>query len=108
MSRIGNQVINLPDKVKVRVDNGCVHVEGPKGKLQYVLPLSITAKAENNDVIFRRDNDERQTKALHGLARSLVNNMVAGVASGFVKDLEIQGVGFKSGCPRQIAQPQSR
>ena len=96
MSRIGNQTISLPDKVKAIVVNGCVHVEGPKGKLQYALPLSIAAKVENSDITFRRANDERQTKALHGLARSLVNNMVSGVSNGFVKDLEIQGVGFKA------------
>ena len=96
MSRIGNQIISLPDKVKATVVNGCVHVEGPKGKLQYALPLSIAAKVENSDITFRRANDERQTKALHGLARSLVNNMVSGVSNGFVKDLEIQGVGFKA------------
>ncbi len=96
MSRIGNLAISLPDKVKVNVADGRVHVEGPKGKLDYALPATITAEVSGNSVTFRRPNDERANKALHGLARSLVNNMVAGVSTGFVKDLEIQGVGFKA------------
>lgn len=96
MSRIGNLAISLPDKVKVNVTNGRVHVEGPKGKLDYSLPATITAEVNGNAVTFKRPNDERANKALHGLARSLVNNMVAGVSTGFVKDLEIQGVGFKA------------
>ena len=96
MSRIGNQIISLPDKVKASVANGRVQIEGPKGKLHYTLPTSITAEVKENIVTFRRADDERRNKALHGLARSLVNNMVAGVSTGFVKDLEIQGVGFKA------------
>ena len=96
MSRIGNRAVSLPDKVKVNVANGRVHVEGPKGKLDYTLPESITAEVADNAVAFRRPNDERQNKALHGLARSLVNNMVMGVSTGFSKELEIQGVGFKA------------
>lgn len=96
MSRIGNLAISLPDKVKVNVASGRVHVEGPKGKLEYALPTSITAEVTGNLVTFKRQNEERANKALHGLARSLVNNMVAGVSTGFVKDLEIQGVGFKA------------
>lgn len=96
MSRIGNLAISLPDKVKVSVAAGRVHVEGPKGKLEYSLPAAITAEVTGNTVTFKRPNDERVNKALHGLARSLVNNMVAGVFTGFSKDLEIQGVGFKA------------
>ena len=96
MSRIGNLVISLPDKVKANVTAGRVQVEGPKGKLEYTLPASITAEVAGNSVSFKRPNDERANKALHGLARSLVNNMIAGVSIGFVKDLEIQGVGFKA------------
>ena len=97
MSRIGNKSIQLPDKVKVSVANGGeLAVEGPKGKLAYTLPSLIQAKVDGNEVSFARSNEERETRALHGLARSLVNNMVLGVATGFVKDLEIQGVGFKA------------
>lgn len=97
MSRIGYKSIVIPDKVKVNVGNdGLVAVEGPKGKLQYTLPTQIKASVNDKEVAFKRDDDERATKALHGLARSLVNNMVTGVTAGFVKDLEIQGVGFKA------------
>ena len=97
MSRIGNKSIQIPDKVKVSVANGGeLAVEGPKGKLAYTLPSLIQAKVDGKEVSFARSNEERETKALHGLARSLVNNMVLGVATGFVKDLEIQGVGFKA------------
>ena len=97
MSRIGNKSIQLPDKVKVSVANGGeLAVEGPKGKLAYTLPSLIQAKADGKEVTFTRSNEARETKALHGLARSLVNKMVLGVATGFVKDLEIQGVGFKA------------
>ena len=97
MSRIGNQSIQIPDKVKINVAaDGQVGVEGPKGKLAYTLPRPITAKLKEKEIVFERADDGRATKALHGLARSLVNNMVLGVATGFVKDLEIQGVGFKA------------
>ena len=97
MSRIGNKSIDLPDKVKVSVaDGGLINVEGPKGKLNYTLPRTITAKTEGNKFTLARPDDERGSKALHGLARALVANMVTGVSAGYVKDLEIQGVGFKA------------
>ena len=79
MSRIGNKSIQIPDKVKVSVANGGeLAVEGPKGKLAYTLPSLIQAKVDGKEVSFARSNEERETKALHGLARSLVNNMVLG------------------------------
>ena len=98
MSRIGNKTIEIPDKVKINVGNGgVIAVEGPKGKLSYTLPSAITAKVEGNKfTVSRGESEERAVKALHGLARSLVNNMVTGVSTGYVKDLEIQGVGFKA------------
>ena len=97
MSRIGNKSIDLPDKVKINVGNGgLINVEGPKGKLSYTLPRTITAKSEGSKFTLVRPDDERANKALHGLARSLVANMVTGVSTGYVKDLEIQGVGFKA------------
>ena len=97
MSRIGNKTIQIPDKVKVQVDNsGSVAVEGPKGKLNWKLPREITAKVENNHVALARSTETRSVKALHGLSRALVNNMVEGVSKGFTKDLEIEGVGFKA------------
>ena len=97
MSRIGNKSIDIPDKVKINVaPGGEVAVEGPKGKLAYTLPQQIKASVADKKLAFQRDDEARQTKALHGLARSLVANMVTGVTTGFLKDLEIQGVGFKA------------
>jgi large subunit ribosomal protein L6 len=97
MSRIGNKAVTIPEKVKVHIDNtGAVEVEGPKGKLNWKLPRDITAKVENNHVSLARSAETRGVKALHGLSRALVNNMVQGVSEGFSKQLEIEGVGFKA------------
>jgi len=97
MSRIGNKTIALPEKVKVNVGNdGAIAVEGPKGKLNWKLPREISAKVENNHVSLARGAETRSVKALHGLSRALINNMVYGVSQGFSKDLEIEGVGFKA------------
>src|SRR5258705_3241669 len=97
MSRIGNKSIALPDKVKVNVGNdGAVAVEGPKGKLNWKLPRDISAKVENNHVSLARAAETRSVKALHGLSRALLNNIVRGVSEGFSKDLEIAGVGFNA------------
>lgn len=97
MSRIGKKAITLPAKVSVKFGaDGTVNVEGPKGKLAWTLPKEIKATLEGNVVSFDRASEDRKTRALHGLSRALVNNMVRGVSEGFVKDLEIQGVGFKA------------
>jgi large subunit ribosomal protein L6 len=97
MSRIGNKAVEIPDKVKVNIDNeGAVSVEGPKGKLQWKLPRQIRASVKDNRVSLVREAESRSVKALHGLSRSLVHNMVQGVSDGFTKQLEIEGVGFKA------------
>ena len=96
MSRIGKQPIAIPPKVKVEVKGRQVLVEGPKGKLNLELPKRTSLKVENGKVLLSREGDDAQAKALHGLSRALVNNMVRGVSEGFVKKLEIQGVGFKA------------
>jgi len=96
MSRIGRQLIELPAKVKVTVAGQKVSVEGPKGKLDYDAPAPITVAMKDGKVVVTRSDETRQTRALHGLVRSLVNNMVRGVAEGYVKQLEIQGVGFRA------------
>ena len=96
MSRIGKQPISIPAKVKVEVKGQQVLVEGPKGKLNWQLPRRTSLKVENGKVVVSRQGDDAQAKALHGLSRALVNNMVRGVSEGFVKKLEIQGVGFKA------------
>jgi large subunit ribosomal protein L6 len=97
MSRIGNRAVEIPDKVKVNIgDDGAVSVEGPKGKLQWQLPRNIRASVKDNRVSLVREAETRSVKALHGLSRSLVHNMVQGVSEGFTKQLEIEGVGFKA------------
>lgn len=96
MSRIGKQPIAIPPKVKVEIKGQRVQVEGPKGKLGWDLPRRTGLKVEKDQIIVSREGDDAQAKALHGLSRALVNNMVKGVSDGFVKKLEIQGVGFKA------------
>jgi large subunit ribosomal protein L6 len=96
MSRIGKQPIAIPPKVKVEVKGQSVHVEGPKGKLDWELPRRTSLKVQDGKVVVSRQGDDAAAKALHGLSRALVNNMVKGVSEGFVKKLEIQGVGFKA------------
>ena len=96
MSRIGKQPIAIPPKVKVEVAGQQVSVEGPKGKLNWQLPRRTSLRVEGANIIVSREGDDAQAKALHGLSRALVNNMVRGVTEGFVKKLEIQGVGFKA------------
>jgi large subunit ribosomal protein L6 len=97
MSRIGNKPIQIPSSVKLTVsDAGAVRAEGPKGKLQWELPKGITGTVKDNSLVFARSNEDRKVRALHGLARAMVNNMVIGTSQGFVRELEIHGVGFKA------------
>ena len=96
MSRIGKQPIAIPAKVKVEVKGQKVHVEGPKGKLDWELPRRTSLKVQDGKVLVSREGDDASAKALHGLSRALINNMVRGVSEGFMKKLEIQGVGFKA------------
>lgn len=96
MSRIGKQPIVIPPKVKVEVKGQQVSVEGPKGKLNWQLPRRTSLKVEDGKAVVSRQGDDDQAKALHGLSRALINNMVRGVSEGFSKRLEIQGVGFKA------------
>lgn len=96
MSRIGKQPIAIPAKVKVEVKGQQVFVEGPKGKLNWLLPRHTSIKVDKGQVLVSREGETDDVKALHGLSRALVNNMVRGVSEGFVKKLEIQGVGFKA------------
>jgi large subunit ribosomal protein L6 len=96
MSRIGKLPVVVPPKVKVEIKGQMVLVEGPKGKLDFELPSRTSARLEGANVLVSRQGDDAEAKALHGLSRALVNNMVKGVSDGFVKKLEIQGVGFKA------------
>jgi len=103
MSRIGNKAVDIPDKVKVSIgDDGAVAVEGPKGKLNWRLPREIKASVVDNRISLVRGAETRSAKALHGLSRSLVSNMVQGVSAGFTKDLIIEGVGFKAAVQGQV------
>jgi large subunit ribosomal protein L6 len=96
MSRIGKAPIPLPSAVEVSIAASRVTVKGPQGTLERDLPGSITVRQEDTTLIVERPDDERQNRALHGLTRSLVNNMVVGVTNGFAKDLEIVGVGYRA------------
>ncbi len=103
MSRIGNKAVDIPEKVKVNIsDDGAVAVEGPMGKLNWQLPREIKATVADNRISVVRGAETRSVKALHGLSRSLVSNMVQGVSTGFTKDLIIEGVGFKAAVQGQI------
>ncbi len=96
MSRIGRQPITVPPKVKVEIKGQAVSIEGPKGKLSFDLPRRTGAKIEKGQLVVSREGDEAPVRALHGLSRAILNNMVKGVSEGYVKKLEIQGVGFKA------------
>src|SRR5687767_3496853 len=96
MSRIGKKEISLPKGVEVRQDGEAVVVKGPKGTLSIPLAPGISMKVENNVVQFARGNEERQSKATHGLIRALVANNVRGVTEGFKRELDIIGVGYRA------------
>ena len=96
MSRVGLKSITLPEKVTVSDKSGNVTVEGPKGKLEFQLPVGITLSQEDGTVSVNRATEGRAHRALHGTARSLINNMIIGVTDGYSKDLEILGVGFRA------------
>ena len=96
MSRVGRKPIPIPAGVKVHVADGAVRVEGPKGKLSLTPHTDIAVAVEGQQIVCRRPSDGRQHKALHGLTRSLVANMVAGVTEGFAKRLDLVGVGYRA------------
>ncbi len=96
MSRIGKQPVVIPPKVKVDIKGSRIFVEGPKGKLDFEIPRLASARLDSSKVLVERAGDDAAARAMHGLSRSIIQNMVKGVADGFVKKLEIQGVGFKA------------
>ncbi len=96
MSRIGNAPVTVPSGVDVTIADGTVTVKGPKGSLTRDIPGDIEIRQDDGALTFVRPNDERKNKALHGLTRSLVNNMVIGVTDGYTKQLEIVGVGYRA------------
>ncbi|HWC10939.1 MAG TPA: 50S ribosomal protein L6 [Acidimicrobiales bacterium] len=96
MSRIGRAPIPLPAGVEVSVAGGRITVRGPRGTLEQALPPDMTVRQDDGELVVERPDDQRQHRALHGLTRSLVNNMVVGVTAGFTRDLEIVGVGYRA------------
>ena len=96
MSRIGKSPITVPAGVDINVSGGRISVKGPKGTLERAIPGGITVEQDGDTLTCERPNDENKNKALHGLTRSLINNMVIGVTEGFTKELEIVGVGYRA------------
>lgn len=96
MSRIGKQPVEIPGGVEVQIDGQTVNVKGPKGRLSHTLAQPITAKIEENLIVVARPNDERLSKSLHGLSRTLIANMIEGVTKGYSKELEIVGTGYRA------------
>jgi len=96
MSRVGKQPIPIPSGVEVTLDGAHVTVKGPKGTLEHHAPETITITREGDDLLVTRPDDQRTNRALHGLTRSLVANMVTGVSEGYTRELEIVGVGYRA------------
>jgi large subunit ribosomal protein L6 len=94
MSRVGNKPVAISSGVKVAVSGQKINVEGPLGKLDFEFRPEISVAVDGTNVVVKRANDERESKALHGLTRSLIENMVEGVSKGYEKRLEIVGVGY--------------
>lgn len=95
MSRIGRKPVNIPAGVDVKLENGVITVKGPKGTLTRTVHPNMTVTIEENVLTVTRPNDEKENRALHGLTRSLIANMVEGVTNGFKKELEVNGVGYR-------------
>lgn len=96
MSRVGNNPIKLPSGVEVKHQNNYVKVKGPKGELEWNIPIPITLRQKDSQLIIERPNDERNIRALHGTSRALIANMVRGVSEGYVRKLVINGVGYRA------------
>ena len=96
MSRIGKLPIEIPESVDVQVDPGVVRVKGPKGELSQRVSRDLTFEREESSLLVRRPTDRGEHRALHGLTRTLIHNMIMGVTEGFEKQLEIQGVGYRA------------
>lgn len=96
MSRVGKKPIPIPDKTKVEINGRTIKVSGPKGELSQEMPADITAVVEDNTILIQRPSEQKQHRALHGLTRALINNMVVGVTEGFKRELEMIGVGYRA------------
>ena len=100
MSRVGQRPIVVPSQVKIDVQGDVVRVEGPKGKLSHRVPAGLSVDRKDTQLLVTRAGSQESLKSLHGLTRTLIDNMVKGVTDGFLKELEIQGVGYRA----QVAQ----
>ncbi|MDA8081873.1 MAG: 50S ribosomal protein L6 [Actinomycetota bacterium] len=96
MSRIGKVPVQVPAGVNVEISGSTVKVQGPRGTLERTFPSEISIRRDGETIVVERPNDERRNRALHGLSRTLVSNMVVGVTDGFNKELEIVGVGYRA------------
>jgi len=96
MSRIGKSPVPVPSGVDVTISDGLVTVKGPKGELAQALPERVSVRRDGEEIVVERVDDESESRALHGLMRSLIHNMVVGVTDGFVKNLEVVGVGYRA------------
>ena len=104
MSRIGKAPIALPAGVTVQVKDNVVTVKGPKGELQQEINPAITVKEEEGHILVERPNDERANRAMHGLYRALIHNMVVGVSEGYKKEMELVGVGYRATATGQVLE----
>ncbi len=97
MSRVGKQIISIPDKVTIKVgDDRSVQVKGPKGELDWTLPLGVKVASDAKTINVTRDSEDRKVRALHGTTQRLISNMLIGVSQGYTRNLEIHGVGFRA------------
>ena len=104
MSRIGKLPISIPSGVTVTSKDGVITVKGPKGELSQCVDPTIEVKVENNQIELTRPNDEKETKAKHGLYRALINNMAKGVSEGYRMELELVGVGYRAQNQGQVLE----
>ena len=104
MSRIGKKPISLPEGVSLEVKEGNIKVKGPKGELEQEYDVSFDIAIEDGSVAVSRPTEQKRHKALHGLYRSLISNMVVGVSEGYKKELELVGVGFKAVCTQNVLE----
>lgn len=104
MSRIGKAPIEIPAGVTVKIDNNVVTVRGPKGELKQAVNPELEVKVEDNHVIVTRPSDDREHRAQHGLYRALIHNMVVGVSTGYRKEMELVGVGYRAAATGQVLE----
>ena len=96
MSRIGKRPIQIPDKVNIKIESRKIFVEGPKGRLEWLLPETVEVQVDTSQIIVKRLKENKISYSMHGLTRAHINNMIKGVSEGYAKKLEIHGVGYRA------------